>query len=126
MFCVNCGKEVDENAVICVNCGCAIKNEGIKAERNEQKPKEKNDIINLIAVSSFLVWTLFRILGNLLQISGMAWFISSLIPFGGMVTAFIFLCMKDIKNAINKYSHVIMFFAYTFYEIVVYLDLVIY
>ena len=25
MFCYNCGKEVDDNAVICVNCGVALK-----------------------------------------------------------------------------------------------------
>lgn len=23
MFCANCGKEIDDNAVVCVNCGCA-------------------------------------------------------------------------------------------------------
>ena len=23
-FCSNCGKEVNENAVICVNCGCSL------------------------------------------------------------------------------------------------------
>lgn len=25
-FCSNCGKEVNENAVICVNCGCSLEN----------------------------------------------------------------------------------------------------
>ena len=25
MFCPNCGEEVNENAVICVKCGCALK-----------------------------------------------------------------------------------------------------
>jgi len=25
-FCSNCGKEVNENAVICVNCGCSLGN----------------------------------------------------------------------------------------------------
>ncbi len=24
MFCKNCGKEVNDNAVICVHCGCAV------------------------------------------------------------------------------------------------------
>lgn len=28
MYCQNCGKKIDENAVICVGCGCAIKNKG--------------------------------------------------------------------------------------------------
>ena len=26
MFCSNCGKEIDDKAVICVHCGCAIQN----------------------------------------------------------------------------------------------------
>ena len=25
-YCSNCGKEVNENAVICVNCGCSLEN----------------------------------------------------------------------------------------------------
>ena len=28
-FCSNCGKEVDEKAVVCVNCGVSLKNESI-------------------------------------------------------------------------------------------------
>lgn len=28
MFCVNCGKEIDDKAVICVNCGVAVKKSG--------------------------------------------------------------------------------------------------
>lgn len=28
MYCQNCGKKIDENAVICVGCGCAIKRKG--------------------------------------------------------------------------------------------------
>lgn len=24
MFCSNCGKEIDDKAVVCVNCGCAV------------------------------------------------------------------------------------------------------
>ncbi len=27
MFCTNCGKQIDDRAVICINCGCAIDNE---------------------------------------------------------------------------------------------------
>ena len=26
MYCQNCGKEISDNAVICVNCGCATDN----------------------------------------------------------------------------------------------------
>ncbi len=26
MYCSNCGKEVDKNAVVCIHCGCALNN----------------------------------------------------------------------------------------------------
>ena len=28
MYCQNCGKKIDEKAVICIGCGCAIKRNG--------------------------------------------------------------------------------------------------
>lgn len=34
MFCSNCGKEIDDKAVICIYCGCATKNQ------SEQKPNK--------------------------------------------------------------------------------------
>jgi len=32
MFCKNCGKEIDDKAVICVHCGCATGNIGMSKE----------------------------------------------------------------------------------------------
>lgn len=29
MFCSNCGKEIDEKAVVCVHCGCAVRNNAV-------------------------------------------------------------------------------------------------
>ena len=26
MFCSNCGKEIDDKAVVCIHCGCAVNN----------------------------------------------------------------------------------------------------
>ena len=36
MFCKNCGNEVNDNAVICVKCGCSLKDEPKKNENNNQ------------------------------------------------------------------------------------------
>lgn len=33
MFCSNCGKEIDEKAVICVHCGCATGNNAITTNK---------------------------------------------------------------------------------------------
>ena len=36
MFCQKCGKEINENAVICVNCGCEVSN-NIKDNRKKSQ-----------------------------------------------------------------------------------------
>ena len=50
MFCRTCGKEVNDNAVICPHCGCALKNESIYAE-------VKNDVkkINVMCLVGFIL-----------------------------------------------------------------------
>ncbi len=35
MFCYNCGKEVNDKAVVCVHCGCAIKQDKV-TEKSEK------------------------------------------------------------------------------------------
>lgn len=50
MFCKTCGKEVNDNAVICPNCGCSLKNESVYAE-------VKNDVkkINVMCLVGFIL-----------------------------------------------------------------------
>ena len=38
MFCSKCGKEVDDEAVVCVNCGCAIKNNNKTVVNSDDAP----------------------------------------------------------------------------------------
>lgn len=57
MFCKNCGKEIDNNAAVCIHCGVATKN-GL-----QEKPKKANGfgiagfIISLLSLwfNSFLL-----------------------------------------------------------------------
>lgn len=35
MFCSKCGNEINDEAVICIHCGCAVKNNNIKTETTE-------------------------------------------------------------------------------------------
>lgn len=44
MFCYNCGKEIDDNAVVCIHCGVETK--------NMKNKEDKNVIINNSASSS--------------------------------------------------------------------------
>ncbi|MBR5278541.1 MAG: DUF4190 domain-containing protein [Clostridia bacterium] len=34
MFCPKCGKEINDEAVVCVNCGCAVNNAKVKTASN--------------------------------------------------------------------------------------------
>lgn len=38
MFCKKCGKEVDDDAVVCIHCGCSLENQyETKKDMNESK-----------------------------------------------------------------------------------------
>ena len=37
MFCKKCGKEIDDEAVVCVHCGCAVEETKVNKEDNEPK-----------------------------------------------------------------------------------------
>lgn len=39
MFCKHCGTQVNDNAVICVSCGCSVKGEAINGNERSQKSK---------------------------------------------------------------------------------------
>ena len=34
MFCVHCGKEINDKAVVCIHCGLLVKNEKIRSEKS--------------------------------------------------------------------------------------------
>ena len=64
-FCSNCGNEVDENAIICVKCGCSL-----KVEENENLVTS-NPKGSLILGSLGIVFALlFALIGHVLSIIG--------------------------------------------------------
>ena len=62
MFCTNCGKQLDDNAVVCVHCGVPVKNsrqgapvQGQMSQPLQQPVQPKNT--NKIGVAGFAVGT---------------------------------------------------------------------
>lgn len=54
MYCSNCGNQIDDNAVVCIHCGCATPN----AQNNQpaaQKPTESNTLAIVGFVLSFFI-----------------------------------------------------------------------
>lgn len=45
MFCPNCGAEVNDNAVVCVKCGCALPKGNVEVDLNKS---EKDWIVTLL------------------------------------------------------------------------------
>ncbi len=54
MYCKNCGKEIDENAVVCPNCGCARMIIVQPKEENSQDDK-KNKIARILYFIGFVL-----------------------------------------------------------------------
>lgn len=51
MFCSNCGKEIDDNAVVCVHCGCATAN------------LQKENVPNKSMLCAVLLWLILGGIG---------------------------------------------------------------
>ena len=39
MFCQKCGKEIDNEAVVCIHCGCATENQSVKKVKTGENVK---------------------------------------------------------------------------------------
>ncbi len=64
MFCKNCGKEIDDSAVVCPNCGVATEN---MAKNTTPVPAQKNTI----AVVGFVLSFFTSLIGLIVSIVGL-------------------------------------------------------
>ena len=118
MFCSNCGKEVNENAVICTQCGCYVNgNTNIRGKAIANKSNKAVDLTMIIgfAVSCFLM-LLLVILGVEYSTLYILQFVFAILFTGAMTVAFV-LSFKAEK----KYSKVIssLLFIYAIYMLLV-------
>jgi hypothetical protein len=66
MFCKNCGKEINDNAVVCPNCGVATE----KMAANNPVPAQKNSM----AIAGFVLALLgFNVISLILSIVGLSY-----------------------------------------------------
>lgn len=57
-FCQTCGSEVNEDAVVCLSCGCSVSNKSVGST------EEKNNIAIAAIILAFLIPVLGLILGG--------------------------------------------------------------
>ena len=51
MFCSKCGQEINEDAVVCIHCGCAVKGKSLDNQDN-------NELIKILAIVGFTILAL--------------------------------------------------------------------
>lgn len=59
MYCTKCGKECDENAVICVGCGCSLVNNN-KVEKSDTSAFGFGVLGFFIPVAGLILWLLWK------------------------------------------------------------------
>lgn len=92
MFCKNCGKEIDDNAVVCPNCGVATEKMNETAAAATNQPLKTN-VMAIIGFVLSLLSGVFTYIPNVgTYISGIAW-IAALV-----------LCILGIKKAKEGYN----------------------
>lgn len=87
MYCQKCGKEIDDEAVVCIHCGCATKNQMDQTAGN--KDSDVRTSVGLVILS-----ILFPIVGIILGVvyrqsynetrrrAGKTYLVAALIPMG--------------------------------------------
>lgn len=90
MFCSNCGKEVNENAVICTQCGCFVN--GNTSIVKAPSSKRSNKIVDLIMIIGYAVFgfltLLLTIIGSNSTTLVILLFVFSVLFAGSMAVAF--------------------------------------
>ena len=55
-YCNNCGKEVDDNAVICPSCGCAVASKNVEVDKPSIGLNILSFLIPLVGLILYLSW----------------------------------------------------------------------
>lgn len=66
-YCVHCGKEVIENAVVCIHCGCAISANNTPSATEHKKKAQASSILGVIGI--VFAWV-FALVGHITSIIG--------------------------------------------------------
>lgn len=61
MYCNKCGKEINDEAVVCIHCGCAVNNGS--ARNNPLAPAEEDKVSAIIVICTILIPLIGIILG---------------------------------------------------------------
>lgn len=85
MFCKNCGKEVDDNASVCIYCGAALK------DLNAPTPAAPARKVNGLAIAGFIVALLSLYLGVYFCIASIV----------GLVLSIVGMCLSKKYNSCN-------------------------
>ena len=64
MFCPKCGKQIHDEAVVCIGCGCQVPGKTTIPENTDNKPqKESNSTANCALIFAFLIPIVGLIMG---------------------------------------------------------------
>ena len=71
MLCKNCGKEIDDKAVICINCGCAVDQQFEKIQKRVPNEADKVSVLSILGFCLALVgWAVYGV-GIFLEIAAL-------------------------------------------------------
>lgn len=100
MFCKNCGSTIDDNAVVCPNCGVQV-----KELASSEKSNSSNS--NTIAIVGFVLSFFFALIGLICSIIGYRKAANEGAPHKGLALAGIIISAASMVLAVILYVTVI-------------------
>ena len=68
MYCSVCGKEINDNAVICTGCGCSVKRPASQDEAKKESTKTSASLI--LGIAGIIFAWFFALVGHILSVTG--------------------------------------------------------
>lgn len=102
MYCHNCGKEIDDKAVVCIHCGVAVGEKNGAEAVAENRAPEKQESRNTVAMVGFVLSLVSAFFCVIMLFSAVAvWILSLLLGVAGIACSAV--GMKAAKRNNGKY-----------------------
>ncbi len=107
-FCSKCGKELDDAAVVCIGCGCAVPADNAPAANAEPAPAVKSSKASLVlGIVGIIVAWLFALAGHIVSIIGIVLGIKEYKNTGNVI-GLVLSIIGEVCAVINSVLGVIM------------------
>ena len=110
MYCTKCGKEIVDDAVVCINCGCLVESKRVNKELNAQN-NDKSVFSYVFGITGIVFAWLFALIGHILSVLGIVFGIKEYRE-NGKTAGLILSIIGEVCSVISSIIGIVVFIGY--------------